>query len=60
MKSLRFFLHIMSRVNIVEECELCGDEGKTKKYTVEGESSYLCEDCGELVEGLEKLQKMFE
>ena len=32
------------------ECEFCGREGSTKKYTFEGESSYLCEDCGAIVD----------
>lgn len=32
------------------ECEMCGAEGDTDKYTYEGESAYLCEDCGALVD----------
>lgn len=32
------------------QCELCGQEGSTEKYTYEGESAYLCEDCGALVD----------
>lgn len=32
------------------KCEGCGKEGKTKKYTFQGESGYLCEDCGAIVD----------
>lgn len=33
-----------------KECEICGKEGKTKKYTVQGKSAYLCETCGGLAD----------
>ena len=39
-----------------KECEMCGKEGKTKKYTVAGESSYLCESCGALADLANALQ----
>lgn len=34
-----------------KKCEMCQkDDVKTKKYTVQGKSAYLCEDCGKLAE----------
>lgn len=32
------------------ECEACGAEGRTKRYTYQGESAYLCENCGAIID----------
>ena len=35
------------------ECDLCGKEAKTKVLKVEGEKKHLCEECYDLVEGMQ-------
>ncbi|MBR3934268.1 MAG: hypothetical protein IKJ68_10240 [Clostridia bacterium] len=33
-----------------KECEVCGSTNGTKKYTIQGESGYLCEEHGKLAD----------
>ena len=40
-----------------KECEVCGKEAKTKKYTYQGESAYLCKDCGSLLDLAKSMAK---
>jgi len=37
------------------KCDSCGKEGKVKKYTFQGESANLCEDCGAAFDALKDL-----
>ena len=43
-----------------KECELCGREEKTKKYRYEGESAYLCEDCGQLADAANAMKNLIK
>ena len=37
-------------VGCSSKCDVCGKEGSTKKVTIAGESSNLCENCAALAE----------
>ena len=39
------------------KCEVCNRETDTKKYSIEGKSAYLCEDCGALVDLAKQFKK---